>query len=420
MSRAVESFRAAFEALERERGRDPLHDVRRGGWERFAALGLPTLKHEEWRYTNLSPLARQSFALGRPSRNGIAPAEAARRGVAPGLVFVDGHFRADLSVVPPGIETMPLAEAMRARPELAGLLGGAEEADAFTALNTAFVEDGVFLRVPRGTRLTQPLHVLFLGTDKAAHPRNVYQLEDNAAAEVVETYASAGDAAHFTNAVSQAMLAPGASLSHYRLQLEVSAAYHVGALRVRLDRDSRFVSHAVTFGGALTRNDITASLEGEGSHCTLNGLFVARGTQHVDNHTRIEHRKPNCESHELYKGILDDRASGVFCGRIHVFEDAQKTDAFQASANLLLSDEAEVDSQPQLEIYADDVKCSHGSTVGQLDREALFYLRTRGLPEKRARLLLIRGFAGDVADRLHVEAVRERVDRFLTERLGGD
>jgi len=173
-------------------------------------------------------------------------------------------------------------------------------------------------------------------------------------------------------------------------------------------------------GGALTRNDITGALDGEGAHCTLNGLYVVRGTQHVDNHTRLEHRKPNCESHELYKGVLDDRASAVFTGRIHVFEDAQKTDAYQASANLLLTDTATVDSQPQLEIYADDVKCSHGSTVGQLDREALFYLRTRGLDEAAARHVLVRAFAGDVADRIGIPAVRQRIDAILAERLGGE
>jgi Fe-S cluster assembly protein SufD len=257
-----------------------------------------------------------------------------------------------------------------------------------------------------------------VGTTKAAHPRNLYVLEEGAEATVIETYVSAGDAPHLTNAVSDIEVAKGAQLHHYRIQLE-GPSFHFGAVRARLDRDARFTSHNVACGGALARNEITAALDGENCHATLNGLMLLRGTQHVDNYTRLEHRKPHCESHELYKGVLDGKASGVFTGRIHVFPDAQKTDAYQASANLLLTDTATVDAQPQLEIYADDVKCSHGSTVGQLDKDALFYLRARGLPEAAARHILVRAFAGDVAERLLVDSVRERVDAILTERLGG-
>jgi Fe-S cluster assembly protein SufD len=257
-----------------------------------------------------------------------------------------------------------------------------------------------------------------VGTSRAAHPRNLYLVEEGAEAVVVETYASAGEGAHLTNAVSDILLAESAKLSHYRLQFE-GPSFHLGAVRARIAREARFTSHNVVTGGALTRNDITAFLDGEGAHCTLNGLMLLRGTQHVDNFTKLEHRMPRCESHELYKGVLDDRAAGVFTGRIHVHEDAQKTDAYQASANLLLTDTATMDAQPQLEIYADDVKCSHGSTVGQLDKDALFYLRTRGLDEAAARHVLVRAFAGDVADRLEIAAVRERVDAILSERLGG-
>jgi len=298
-------------------------------------------------------------------------------------------------------------------------VGAAGEGEPFVALNAAFLEDGAFLRVKNGFRLPAPLHLLFLGTSKAAHPRNLYLIGEGAEATVVETYASAGKTPHLTNAVSDIRLERGASLAHYRLQLE-GPSYHFGAVRAHLERDARFTSHNIASGGALTRNDITAALDGEGAHCTLNGLSLIRGTQHVDNYTRLDHRKPRCDSHELYKGILDGRASGVFTGRIRVFEDAQKTDAYQASANLLLTDTAMVDSQPQLEIYADDVKCSHGSTVGQLDREALFYLRSRGLNEAAARHMLVRAFAGDVADRILLPAVRTRVDSILAERLGGE
>jgi len=413
MSTALDAFRTDFETLDRAGG--PLRRLRRAGWERFVEHGIPTTKVEAWRFTDLAPLAKRPFALGRPTKNGIHEVP----GIAPGLVFVDGHFRSDLSKVPTGIEVSSLAEAMRKSPGTIEEVGAAGEGEPFVALNTAFLEDGAFLRVPKGFRLPAPLHLLFLGTTKAAHPRNLYLVEEGAEAVVVETYASAGETPHLTNAVSEARVARGGALEHYRLQFE-GPSYHLGTIRAHIARDARFVSHNLVSGGALTRNDITGALDGEGAHCTLNGLYVVRGTQHVDNHTRLEHRKPNCESHELYKGVLDDRASAVFTGRIHVFEDAQKTDAYQASANLLLTDTATVDSQPQLEIYADDVKCSHGSTVGQLDREALFYLRTRGLDEAAARHVLVRAFAGDVADRIGIPAVRQRIDAILAERLGGE
>ncbi len=409
---AVETFQKDFEALDRAGG--PLQRLRRAGWDRFAAHGIPTTREEAWRFTDLAPLARQPFDLGRPSTNGIGSPPS----LAPGLVFVDGHYRKDLSVLPDGVHVSSLAGALREDPRLMEGVGAPGEGEPFVALNTAFLEDGAFLRVAKGSRLPAPLHLLFLGTTKAAHPRNLYLIEEGAEATVVETYASAGDTPHLTNAVSDIRVGPGASLAHYRLQVE-GPSFHFGAVRARVGKGARFVSNNVVSGGALTRNDITGSLDGEGAHCTLNGLYVIRGTQHVDNFTRLEHRMPRCESHELYKGVLDGRASGVFTGRIHVFEDAQKTDAYQASANLLLTDTATVDSQPQLEIYADDVKCSHGSTVGQLDKDALFYLRSRGLPEAAARHVLVRAFAGDVADRLEIQAVRERVDRILSERLGG-
>ncbi len=404
---AVETFRKDFEALDRAGG--ALRAFRRAGWEKFK--GLPTTQEEAFRFTNLAPLAQKSFALGRPSANGIKSAP----WIAPGLVFVDGHYRADLSKKPEGVEAKSLAAAL---PEALEWVGAAGEGEPFVALNTAFLEDGAFLRVKKGFRLPTPLHLLFLGTSKAAHPRNVFLVDEGAEAMVVETYLSVGETPHLTNAVSDIRVAKGGSLAHYRLQLE-GASYHFGAVRAWLDRDAHFTSHNVACGGTLARNDIVAALDGENAHCTLNGLMLLRGTQHVDNYTRLEHRKPRCESHELYKGVLDGKASGVFTGRIHVFPDAQKTDAYQASANLLLTDTATVDAQPQLEIYADDVKCSHGSTVGQLDKDALFYLRSRGLTEAKARHMLVRAFAGDVADRLEIPAVRQRVDAILSERLGG-
>ncbi|MHC4549923.1 MAG: Fe-S cluster assembly protein SufD [Planctomycetota bacterium] len=409
-------FVRAFEALEREGG-GALHALRKRALARFEELGLPTTKQEEWRFTNVAPLAKEPFPLGRPTTNGIADVD--RLALAPGLVFVDGHFRADLSTVPEGVRASSLGEALRTDGDFVQRHLGPYEDRPFVALNTAFLEDGAFLHVPRGVVLAEPLHVLFVGTDKACHPRNLYVVEESAAAAVVEAYVSLGDAAHLTNTVSEAAVRANGALEHYQLQLENERAYHVATLLAHQERDSRFTSHSHTLGGALTRNDVTVALDGEGGLCTLNGLILTRGVQHADNHTWIQHRKPHCESHELYKGVLADRSSGVFSGHIHVYPDAQKTDAFQASANLLLSDEAVVDAKPQLEIYADDVKCSHGSTTGQVDPQALFYLRTRGIQPERARNMLIRAFAGEVTERLGVAAARERVERLLTERLPG-
>jgi len=419
MNPGVEAFQGAYEQLARERGGDALHGQRQEAWRRFRDRGLPTVRDEEWRFTNVAPLTKRTFALARPGRNGAGRAEVEKLGLGAGLVFVDGHYRADLSAPPAGVRVESLSAALERGDGLVHEWLGRELPERpFIALNAAFLEDGAFVHLPKGG--TAPvLHVLFLGTGKACHPRNVYVAAEGAEARIVETYASVGDEAHFTNSVSEIFVGRNASLEHYRLQLEHDRSFHFGTVHVRQERDSRFTSHAVTLGGALTRNDVTASLDAEGCLCTLNGLFLAQGTQHVDNHTWIEHRQPNCESHELYKGILDDRSSGVFSGYIHVFPDAQKTDAFQASANLLLSDEATVDSQPQLEIYADDVKCSHGSTVGQLDRDALFYLRARGIPEARAYHMLIQAFARDVTERLGVAPARERIERLLLEKLPG-
>ena len=420
MHRDLSSFLAAFETVTRERGSDSLQEARRDALRDFRELGLPTTKQEEWRFTNVAPIAEGNFTLGRPTTNGVTGADVEKVALAPGLVFVDGHFRADLSTVPAGVRVGSLATSLDDEIVRTWLGSQASTGErAFVALNTALVEDGAFLHLPKGTVIEEPLHVLFVGTRHAAYPRNLYVLEESASATIVETYVSHGEDKHFTNSVTEIAVGANASLNHYRLQLESDRACHVATTHASQARDSRFTANAVTIGGALTRNDIVATLDDEGALCTLNGIFLTKGAQHVDNHTWIEHRKPHCESHELYKGILDDRSSGVFSGYIHVFEDAQKTDAYQSSANLLLSDEATVDSQPQLEIYADDVKCSHGSTIGQMDKDALFYLRARGIPEKRARNMLIHAFAHDVTDRIEVVAARERLDRVLAEQLPG-
>ncbi len=408
---STEHHATLYRSRAEERGADPLAESRERALQRFTELGFPTTREEDFRFTNLAPLASSAFALGRPGGNGVSKADVERLGLAPGLVFVDGHYREDLSSAPNGVS---LAKAL----DRAGL-ADAGEATALVALNSAFVEDGACIEI-EGEH-ADPIHVLFLGTDgTVCHPRNVYRVKRNGKAHVVESYVSLGDAAHWTNAVALAEVEENGELKHTRLQIENEAAFHTSAVFVRQARDSRYTSHVVTMGGRLTRNDITASLDDENSLATLNGLVLTRGEQHVDNSTKVEHRMPHCESHELYKCILDDKSSGVFTGYIHVHPDAQKTDAYQSSSSLLLSDDAVMDSKPQLEIYADDVKCSHGSTIGQLDADALFYLRSRGIPRAQAYQMLIRAFAHDVIDRVEVDSACRRVDELLDERLAGD
>ena len=407
---SVAPFVSAFAAFAKERGRDKVHVLREQAFSRFCDAGFPTTKLEDWRFTNVAPIARSTLALARPTTNGVTPADVARLGFPKSLVFVDGHYRADLSSAPAGVSLATVRDNIE--------FPSHDEAPAFVQLNTAFLEDGACIEVEG--ELAEPLHVLFIGTDgKVCHPRNIYRVQRNARAEILETYVSLGQREHWTNAVGIALLSENAELHHTRLQLENEAAFHTSHTWVSQAKDSRYTANTVTLGGRIVRNDHTASLNGEDGIATLNGLFLTHGTQHVDNHTWIEHRAPHCESHELYKGILDDRSSGVFSGYIHVFQDAQKTDAYQSSANLLLSDDAVIDAQPQLEIYADDVKCSHGSTTGQLSEDAIFYLRSRGLTETSARSLLVRAFARDVTERLTEAAARERVDRLLLERLPG-
>jgi Fe-S cluster assembly protein SufD len=296
--------------------------------------------------------------------------------------------------------------------------------NVFADLNAAFVEDGACVFIEPGRREAAPIHLVFLSTNPAgdptvSHPRVLVVAGRGSQAQIVESYGGPDGEACFTNAVTEVVVGDGAVLGHTKLQREGLSAFHVATLAATLGRDARFSSHAISLGGALVRNDINVVFDAEGGECVLNGLFMATGTQHVDNHTRIDHAKPHGSSRELYKGILDGRARGVFDGKILVRRGAQKTDAHQTNRNLLLSKEALVDSTPALEILADDVKCKHGSTTGQLDAAALFYLRSRGIGEAAARSLLTYAFASDVVRQIPVEAIRASLDRHLRSQLGG-
>jgi Fe-S cluster assembly protein SufD len=342
------------------------------------------------------------------------------------LVFVNGRHAPDLSSTPrDGVQVGSLRHILATEPELARphLAKIARDGNAFAAANAAFLEDGAFVRIPKGAAVPEPIHLVFLSEPvfgpTLSHIRNLIVSEPGSQASVVETYIGTAGELYFTNAVTEVALLDGAILDHYKLERESTSAYHVATMEVVQERDSRLTSHSMTFGGALVRNDLNVRLAAEGADCTLNGLFVGSGNQHLDNHTLIDHAKQHGTSRELYKGIMDGKSRGVFHGKIIVRPDAQKTDAMQTNKNLLLSREALVNSTPALEIFADDVKCRHGSTIGQLDAGALFYLRSRGIGEREARDLLVYAFASDVSSRIRIAPLRTLVEEHLGLRLPG-
>ena len=404
-----------------------LRAARRAALERLLGGGLPDPRDDEWRYTDLRALGRRVRA---PAPGPGPVAEDAVRALAfEGLavhriVLVDGHLVPGLCAVgplPEGASLTGLAEALANGAEgLEARLALAEGADGFEALNLAFLTDGFWLRLGENVVLDRPVHLIHLrsgATDATACVRHLLELGPGARATVIETYAALGPAEALDDVVREVRLADGAALEHLVVRESSRALLHVGRSRVAQAAGSRYGSHDVTLGGRATRSAIEVGLDGEGAECALHGLYVLTGRERADHWTRIEHRSPGAVSRELYKGVLDGHARGAFTGRVVVRPGAQRTDAEQANHNLLLSEDAEADSRPQLEIYADDVKCSHGSTVGELDETALFYLRSRAIGEALARSLLVYAFASDVLERVGLEPVRVQLERRLTARL---
>jgi Fe-S cluster assembly protein SufD len=404
-------------------------ELRRKAMDRFTALGFPTGREEAWRFTDPSPIAAVPF---RPAGGTANPARFA--GLAKGhlkacqIAFVDGRYAPAFSSLelPPGVRVQSLAAVLREDPKrVEPWLGriADPEAGAFSALNAAFMSDGVFIHVPRGLDLARPIHCLFLsslhGEPYVTHPRLLAVLEEGARATVVESHLGPAGGLYLTNAVAEASVADGASLVLTKVQRESHDAYHVQQVQARLGRNASFTHHSISLGARIARNDLGCLLDGEGAECTLLGLFEAAGTQHVDHHTTIDHAKPRGTSRELYKGILDGCGRGVFDGRIVVRPGAQKTNAVQSNRNLVLSREALVHTKPQLEILANDVKCKHGATVGQLDEAVLFYLRSRGIGLAEARRLLVHAFASEIVDQVKDDAVRAQLGGCLGLMVGG-
>jgi Fe-S cluster assembly protein SufD len=400
---------------------------RAAGLAAFRAAGLPGPREEDWRFTNLAPLAGIPFAAApREPVTGAAALLALAAPAGPRLVFENGRFRRDLSAgapLPSGAVLASLAEALRHAPEaIRPHLGrlARPEGLAFTAANAALQEDGAFLILPPGAQLEAPVELVFLssgeGPPVASHPRVLVVAGEGSRATIAELYVG-GPGAYLVNGVTELVLGEGAELEHVKLQEDGADAFHVSSVFAELGARSRLAAHSIALGARLSRGEVRARLAGEGAAIDVSGLYMADGNRVVDAFSWVEHAVPRCTTSERYKGILDGHARGVFAGRIRVLPGAQKTQAYQMNSNLLLSDDAIVDTKPQLEIFADDVKCGHGGTVGQLDENALFYLRSRGLPVDEARGLLIWAFAAEMVDRIGPAALRARAKRGVSARL---
>lgn len=405
--------------------------VRKAAIARFAEAGFPTTRDEEWRLTNVAPIAATVFRQAEAAPESVTTQDLAPwllDEAAARLVFVNGHFSRALSRIDyalGGIRVGRLAVAIDETPTaLVPYLGRCADCrrNPFVALNTAFLDDGALVRIPPGRTVSRPIQVLYvsLGADGPvlSHPRTLLVAGADSQATLVESYVGLGGGSHLSNAVTEVYAGANASVEHTRIVSEADA-FHVGSLCLRQERDSRITAHSITLEGSLVRNDVHAVLDGEGADCSLDGLFFLGGRQHADNHLHVEHVSPRAGSRECYRGILDGASRGVFSGRIHVHKGAQKTDAKQTNMNLLLSREAHVDTKPQLEIFANDVKCTHGATIGQIDEEAVFYLRSRGIGRDAARNLLVFAFADEILRRIGVTTLRERLRHIVAGRLAG-
>jgi Fe-S cluster assembly protein SufD len=426
-------YLADFTALERTgavAGPVWLQELRRSALDRFAELGFPTVRDEAWRYTSVAPLLEAGFRpVVVPGHDGGADIEGQgllEQAAGPRLVFVDGRYAPALSSPgsgprPAGLRVAGLAEALAENPALLQQHLGRHaswERDGFTALNTAFAGDGALVALPAGLRLAAPVYLVFVATAGVlAQPRVLIVAAPGSEATIVQHYLGAADHASLTSAVTEIVIGEGAVVQHHVLQEEGERALHVGTVQVDQDRASSFRSSVAVMGGRLVRNNLGVLLRGERATAQLDGLYALAGTQHVDNHVTVDHAAPRCTSQQLYKGLLDGRSRAVFNGRILVRRDAQKTDASQTNKSLLLTEGPEVYSKPQLEIFADDVRCTHGAAEGQIAEDAIFYLESRGLREASARALLAYGFAREVIERIPLEVIRARLDGLLQARL---
>jgi Fe-S cluster assembly protein SufD len=424
------TYQAAFREVRELSPASPwLELVRSSAMDRFEQLGFPSVREEEWKYTNLATLAKESFVpvtsaiqlqIGDVSRFAYPETRGAH------LVVVDGFLRVELSETT-ALEHVVATDLFSAvadarynkliRKYLARNAG--YHNNGLTALNTAFLQSGVFVCIPKNVKLEKPLQITFIGgtANSANFPRVLVVAEENSSATLIENFVSIGEQRYFSNAIAEIVLRDGAQLEHYRLQRDSKKAFHVSTTSAELGRASRYNTTSINLGAQLSRHDVSVVMDHEGAETSVDGLYMVDSDQHADTHSVIDHKQPHCTSHQLYKGILDGNGRAVFNGKIFVREGAQKTDARQTNKNLLLSDKARVDTKPQLEIYADDVKCAHGAAVGQIEPEELFYLETRGIGPELGRSLLTYGFAEEVIARIKLESIRAELDQIVLKQL---
>lgn len=425
----LKNFSSFERSLNGERS-SRLHSLRKDAIGNFNSLSFPTTKDEEWKYTNIAPLLRHNFI---PADQGIkVPDGKIQKFLFDELehsliVFVNGFYSEKLSRIkklPEGVIIKSLSEALKNNEEIVTKYFGSFapfNENIFSALSTAFIRDGAFVYVPKDTIINEPLHILYLNiSDENKYliqPRNLFIAGKNSQASIIEHYTSSSQDIYFTNSITEVAVEENAHLDHVKLQEESKKAFHIAKMRTGIGRNGNFTSHFISTGAELSRNDFDARFDDEGGECMLNGLFLIEEAQHFDTHTLIDHAKPHCNSHEHYKGILDDKSRGVFNGKVLVRKDAQKTNAFQENNNIILSNEALINTKPQLEIFADDVKCSHGATIGQLDMDAMFYLKARGIGEEKGKAILLHAFAADVVKSIKIDAVKNYIEEIISRKF---
>ncbi|MDQ3194361.1 MAG: Fe-S cluster assembly protein SufD [Bacteroidota bacterium] len=426
----LEDFRKLELSLNGE-SKNYFHRIRQDAIATFEQLGFPVRKLEEWKYTNLNPILKHDFQttihdadpLSRDEiKDFFLDEENVNR-----LVFVNGQFNEKFSKVITQNEQVFVGSLLEGRIKLGEVIEKhfSKYADyknnSLTALNTAFAKDGAFIHVGKNMNVSEPVQIIFVSDSRKesfmSQPRNLYVMEEGSNIKITEEYFSIGEKHNFTNVVTEIFCDKNSNIERYKIQNDGDNSYHIGTTQVMQEKDSRFSDTTISWGGAITRNNLNSFFNGSNTECHFYGLYLLTGRQHVDNHTLADHAMPHCYSNELYKGIIDDKATGVFNGKIMVREDAQKTNAYQSNGNILLSEDATIYSKPQLEIFADDVKCSHGATTGQLNNEEMFYLQSRGIGKDEARILLLNAFAGDVIDSVKINSLREKLQLTLSKKL---
>ena len=405
-----------------------IKNLRESAIDNFSKLGFPTLRDEDWRFTNLAPISKSKFKISENGSGDISPGDVEKflfkKLDSYNLVFVNGKYRSDLSKlenIQDKVLISSLSEAASKNGDIVSKYFGKFlniDTEAFNALNTAFFQDGVFVYAPKSTVLDKPIHAIYISNSEeqnVLNPRNLIIIEDNCELKIIEHYVSLLDSVYLSNVISEIYIGENSTLEHYMLEFESKNSFNISTLRAEQKRNSNLNSHSVLLGGAIVRNNVHPVLSGEGCNSLINGLYMSRGNQHMDNFMKVEHVSAHCDSRQFYNGVLDDRSKGVFHGRIIVHEGAEKTDAKQTNRNLLLSDTAQIDTKPQLEIYNDDVKCTHGATIGQMDENAIFYLQSRGIPKKEAQAIMLKGFTGESFSNMSIEPVRTYLEKVASD-----